>query len=365
MDNTLIWMVKSSMIKPTRKNLEELRKKEDLFDFATIDKNAKEYKYALHNMEKAAQLGYSILTFADVNYPQCLRSLSFPPAVLYIRGNVAALNDIVYAGMVGSRESDDYGVRMALYIASEVGYMGAGVISGGATGVDAASHEGALRAKVPTIAVLGCGLDVDYPQSNRNLFERIEQSGGAIISEFPFGTPPLGKNFPRRNRIIAAMSSAVVLVRAAANSGGLITANQAIDMGKTVFSVPGSIDEPLSAGVNALIRDGAVPLLNPMDLIDELIALNPDYFVKEREKLPYIKLVPECAEKEEKKSNITLSAYEAEVVSLIEKGFNKQILIEENISFDASRITALLGMMEIKGIIKRKADKSYIIGGKC
>ena len=368
MNKTLIWMVKSSLVTPTKKNFEELLSKSDLYDASTVDKTSKEYLKAEREIRKAAKLGYSILTYPDSHYPACLREISNPPAILYVRGNISVLNGIVYAGIVGSRKCDNYGIQMASNIAREVGYTGAGVVSGGATGVDAAAHDGALRAKAPTVAVLGCGVDVNYPQPNKELFERIVESGGAIISEFPLGTRPWSNNFPKRNRIIAAMSTAVVLARAGRRSGGLITVNQAMSMNKTVFAVPGNIDSPLSIGANELIRDGALPLLNPMDLIDELIVKNPDYFIREKEKPQFETQVPQVPDETVTKTEVktVLSEYEREVVSIIENGFTTQNLIEEKISFDPTRLTALLGMMEIKGIIKKKADKSYIIiGGKC
>ncbi len=362
MNRVLIWMTKTAKLTPTKKALDELLERQDLFDPATVDVKSKEYIKAEKELIKAEKMGCSIVIYPDDSYPECLRELSRPPAVLYVRGNVAVLKDVVYAGIVGSRKCDAYGLQMAQTIAREVGNVGAGIISGGAEGVDGAAHDGALRANAPTVAVMGSGIDVIYPACNKELFERIEEAGGAIISEFPFGTPPRGKNFPFRNRIIAAMSTAVVLVRAAKRSGGLITVNQAMSMNKTVFALPGNIDSRLSAGANELIRDGAVPLLSPMDVIDELIACEPDYFVKTREEIPYVKAVPEMRSKNSG-IKIPLSEYESEIVSIIESGFDTQSMIEEKISFEASRLTALLSMMEIKGIIKKKADKSYIVNG--
>lgn len=368
MNRVLIWMAKTYDLTPSKKNLDELMERSDLFNPDTVDVNSKGYIKSEKEIKKAEKAGCSIVIYPDDNYPKALRTLSRPPAVLYVRGNVAVLNGVVYAGLVGSRKCDSYGLQTAQSIAREIGSVGAGIVSGGAEGIDGAAHDGALRAKAPTIAVMGSGIDVIYPPCNKPLFEKIEKAGGAVISEFPFGTPPRGKNFPYRNRIIAAMSTAVVLVRAAKKSGGLITVNQAMSMDKTVFAVPGNIDSSLSAGANELIRDGAIPLLSPMDVIDELIRKEPDYFVKTREEIPYIKAVPESTEKTAKSSGVKvqLSEYEREIVSIIENGFNTQSMIEEKISFDASRLTALLSMLEIKGIISKKSDKSYIVnGGKC
>lgn len=362
MDKSLIWAIKSANITPTRKNLDALAAREDLYDCSKLDPKNRKYRKCVSNFEKAACMGYSVVTYLDDTYPAKLRELSLPPAVLYVRGNIAVLNDVVYAGIVGCRKCDNYGKEVAYKIACEIGETGAGIVSGGAEGVDAASHSGALRAKAPTIAVMGSGLDVIYPSCNKELFDRIEQSGGAVISEFPFGEPPRKRNFPHRNRIIAAMSTAVVVARAGKRSGSLITANHAINMNRTVYAVPGNIGEYLSAGVNALIRDGAMPLLSAMDVIDELILKEPDFFVKEREALKIVKNIPDVEnEKKPKTKHKEISQYEAEVINIINDGFNTQMLIEEKVSFDASRLTALLGIMEIKGIIKKGIDKKYII----
>lgn len=370
MDKKLIWMVKSQLISNTRKKLLELSLRGDLFDISTIDTGSEEYKTAKQNYDRACETGCEIVTYIDDLYPEKLRNISNPPAVLYVRGNARILSDTVFAGMVGARRSDMYGIRIAENIAMEIGQTGAGIISGGARGIDTASHRGALMAKAPTVAVLGCGLDVCYPPENKKIFESIVQSGGAVISEFPFSMEALPNNFPRRNRIIAALSTALIVVRAACRSGSLITASQAIDMGVAVFSVPGNIDDNLSRGTNELIRDGAIPLMSSVDVIDELIAREPDYFVREKErKYSTVKEVKKQPERTGKAlPDIKgLSEYETEIVNIINDGAQTQNLIEEKISFETSRLTALLGMMEIKGIIKKCPDKKYIItiGGGC
>lgn len=361
MDKKLIWMIKSASVSPTRKNLEELSSRDDLFDENTVDFESEYYKEAKKNYDIAQKEGYSIVTYIDKLYPEKLKNISKPPAVLYVNGDASILSDTVFAGIVGARKSDMYGTRTAEAIALEIGQIGAGIISGGARGIDSASHRGALRAKAPTVAVLGCGLDVCYPPENKKLFKEIVSSGGAIVSEFPFGMEALARNFPQRNRIIAALSTALVVVRAAYKSGSLITASRALDMGVSVFAVPGNIDDNLSAGTNALIRDGANILLSPMDVIDELITLKPDFFVREREREMFEDETEEKLIEEKPKKTPTLSVYEEEIISIIESGANLQSLIEEKISFEPQRLTALLGMMEIKGIIKKCPDKKYEI----
>ena len=318
MDHQLIWAVKAKSIANTRKKLAELSAREDLFDLSTVDTNSKEYRETVECFEKAKKMGAEIVTYIDELYPEKLRNINQPPAILYVLGNPRILKNVVFAGMVGSRHSDSYGIRMAETMAMEIGQTGAGIISGGAIGIDAASHRGALRAKGPTVAVLGSGLDKLYPKENKKLFREISESGGAVITEYPFGMEPLPVNFPRRNRIIAALSTALVVVRAAKKSGSLITANQALDSGIAVFSVPGNIDDRLSGGTNELIRDGAVPLLSAMDVIDELVEKEPDFFVREKEAwAEYKKPVYENAGKAEKKPDTTnLSEYEKEIVNI-------------------------------------------------
>lgn len=359
MNRQLIWAVRAQGVPNTRKKLSELAASDELFDLSLIDTASAEYKETLSNFEKADELGAEIVTYIDKRYPEKLKNIYQPPAVLYVLGNADILNDIIFTGMVGARRSDSYGIRMAETIAAEIGQTGVGIISGGAIGIDAASHRGALRAKAPTVAVLGSGLDKLYPKENIKLFQDIIENGGAVVSEYPFGMEPLAGNFPRRNRIIAGLSTALVVVRAAKRSGSLITASQALNEGVTVFSVPGNIDDRLSGGTNELIRDGAIPLLSPMDVVDELIAKVPDFFVRENDRRE--KKRKESALKEKELKLDGLSEYEKEIVSIIASGKATANLIEENISFDAHRLTALLGMMEIKGLIKKGPDKKYII----
>ena len=359
MNRQLIWAVRAQGVPNTRKKLSELAASDELFDLSLIDTANAEYKETLSNFEKADELGAEIVTYIDKRYPEKLKNIYQPPAVLYVLGNADILNDIIFTGMVGARRSDSYGIRMAETIAAEIGQTGVGIISGGAIGIDAASHRGALRAKAPTVAVLGSGLDKLYPKENIKLFQDIIENGGAVVSEYPFGMEPLAGNFPRRNRIIAGLSTALVVVRAAKRSGSLITASQALNEGVTVFSVPGNIDDRLSGGTNELIRDGAIPLLSPMDVVDELIAKVPDFFVRENDRRE--KKRKESALKEKELKLDGLSEYEKEIVSIIASGKATANLIEENISFDAHRLTALLGMMEIKGLIKKGPDKKYII----
>lgn len=362
MDRDLIWVVKTAGKNITNKEIKALLEKEDLFDETTVNTKSREYNHAVKNFCMAHKMGCHVITYIDERYPECLRSIPMPPPVLYVMGNPDILNGVVYAGIVGARKSDDYGKIISQKLAMDIGESGIGIVSGGAEGVDGASHEGALRAKAPTVAVLGGGLDNLYPQCNIDLFKRIVKGGGALITEFPFGEPPRGGNFPRRNRIIAAFSTAVCVTRAGMKSGSLITASQAMELNRTVFAVPGNIDNKLSRGTNELIRDGALVLTSAMDIIDELIAKKPDFFVrKKEEKKSFFRKHEEKKEKQKSVQLLGLSEYEREVAELIMGGTDTQNLMEEKISFEVSRLTGLLSMMEIKGIIKKGPDKKYKI----
>lgn len=214
----------------------------------------------------ARRAGARLLTLADDDYPARLRQLSLPPPVLYLRGELPAGPAIA---IVGSRNADPYGLEAAGLFARALAAAGVAVVSGFARGVDAAAHVGALAGGGPTVAVLGCGVDVVYPRAHRALAAEVA-ARGALVSELPCGTQPRPFNFPVRNRIIAALAEGTLVVQAAARSGSLITARHALELGREVFALPGRIFDERSLGPNALLRDGAVPALHPKDLLAAL-----------------------------------------------------------------------------------------------
>ncbi len=216
---------------------------------------------------EAARAGGRVVTRLDPDYPQALLDLPLPPPVLYLRGELSASSGIA---IVGSRRAERYGLEAARFFGHQLAAAGATVVSGFARGVDTAAHSGALEAtNGMTVAVLGCGLAIDYPRGNRSLGQKIA-SQGALLTEFPCETPPRAWNFPVRNRIIAALSRSVLVIQAAARSGSLITARYALELGREVFALPGRIFDDRSLGPNALLRDGAAPALHPRDLLDTL-----------------------------------------------------------------------------------------------
>ncbi|WP_233531789.1 DNA-processing protein DprA [Paenibacillus alkalitolerans] len=207
------------------------------------------------------------VTWFDHMYPPLLRYIHKPPWVLYAQGNVNLLTMPMLA-IVGTRHPTPYGRQVAEWFGAELSAAGFAVVSGLARGIDSCAHEGALQAKGPTIAVLGCGLNVKYPPEHYALQQRIANAG-LVLSEYRWNTPPNKTSFPWRNRIIAGMSRGTVVVEAAERSGSLITSDFAMETGRDVFAVPGLITSPMSAGSFQLIRDGAKMVSKPADVLIE------------------------------------------------------------------------------------------------
>jgi DNA processing protein len=208
-----------------------------------------------------------IITVQERNYPQLLFYIYNPPLVLYLRGKLDLKREFI--SIVGSRRATAYGKKVASDFSEYLAAHGFGIISGMAFGIDSVSHKGALKGRGYTLSVLGCGVDIPYPASNKNLYYKIIQNGGGIISEYPPGTPAMKHYFPQRNRIIAGLSRGVIIVEAAKRSGSLITANFALESGRDVFAVPGNIDSPNSLGTNNLLKQGAIIVTSPQDILEE------------------------------------------------------------------------------------------------
>lgn len=219
----------------------------------------------------AAEPGSHVLTLADEAYPRSLLEIPDPPVLLFVKGDPGLLQHPGLA-IVGARSATAQGMANAEAFSLDLAARGLTIVSGLAAGIDAAAHRGALTAGPAagrTIAVIGTGIDRIYPARNAALAREIATCG-AIVSEFPLGTPPLQHNFPRRNRIIAGLAQGVLVIEAALNSGSLITARLATECGREVFAIPGSIHSPLARGCHRLIRDGAKLVETAEDIIEEL-----------------------------------------------------------------------------------------------
>ena len=243
----------------------ERMKSEDLLKELPIAENA-----PLFNAEKEAELcfqkGIDFLLYSDSDYPASLKEISDPPLLLYKKGTLLE-NDRNAIAIVGTRHPSFYGRTQAKRFAQELAARGLTIVSGLARGIDQVAHDGALHVSYGrTIAVMGCGLDVIYPKEHENLFQRISERG-AVLSEYPLGTPPLPENFPRRNRILSGLSYATLVVEAHSRSGSLITAHQAVEQGREVFALPGPVDQLTSRGTHQLIREGACLVETPEDIL--------------------------------------------------------------------------------------------------
>lgn len=219
--------------------------------------------------------GIHVLTYQDAAYPTRLKHIPDPPLTLYYQGNLPDFDAEPAVAVVGTRRASAYGCMTARRMGYQIARCGGLVVSGAAGGVDTLAMKGALLAERPVVGVLGNGLDVIYPRSNRDLYRDVA-CRGCLISEFPPGTPPLGRNFPRRNRIISGLCCGVVVVEAPEKSGALITAQLALDQGRDVFAVPGNVDAACSAGSNGLLREGAIVAQSGWDVMEEYQSLFPE-----------------------------------------------------------------------------------------
>lgn len=217
---------------------------------------------------RVQRVGAEFITLEDPAYPRMLREVPDAPAVLYVRGTLTPADERALS-IVGTRKATNYGRDAAHHLARELAHTGVTVISGLALGIDTAAHQGALEGGGRTIAVLGCGIDRIYPRENHQLAREIV-ANGALISEFPIGTAPEARNFPRRNRVISGLALGILVVEAPQNSGALITAAMAAEQGRDVFALPGNIFNPNSHGPNALIQDGAKLVMHVGDILTEL-----------------------------------------------------------------------------------------------
>ncbi|MBQ3330341.1 MAG: DNA-processing protein DprA [Ruminococcus sp.] len=233
-------------------------------DIAALENTPPEKAYEV--IARCNELGISIISLDDPGYPEKLRDIYDPPAVLYMKGHMPDFERHLSIAVVGTRNATAYGKKTSYILAGSLAKVGVTVISGGALGVDSISHTAALEAGGVTVCVLGCGINYPYLMSNARLRKAIAEHG-ALMSEYPPDHPPGKYTFPERNRIISGLSDGVLVVEAGEKSGSLITARTALEQNRDVFAVMGNITSPYSQGTNALIKDGAVPVTDYTDII--------------------------------------------------------------------------------------------------
>ena len=227
---------------------------------------SKSLERAYSTLKYCKGCGVKIITYADREYPQGLKTLEDPPVLLYCLGELPNFDRHVSIGIVGTRKMSAYGAHSAYKISYELASANFCIVSGMALGIDAVAACAALDAKGPTVAVLGCGIDIVYPRSHAKL-KRFIENHGAVITEYPLGEPPQGKNFPKRNRIISGISNGVFVVEGNERSGAMISARHAVSQGRDIFALPGNVDESNSAGPNELIKNGANVVVSSDDIV--------------------------------------------------------------------------------------------------
>lgn len=295
-------------------------------------------------LKMAQHAGITILWQESDSFPTLLKAIPDPPVVLYVRGELRA--DEVCVALVGSRKATTYGLNVTQALARDLSKAGVTVVSGLARGVDARAHSVVMQEEGRTIAVLGSGIDVIYPSEHRSLSDRIARSG-AVVSEFPMGTPPNRENFPVRNRIISGLSLAVVVVEASHKSGSLITARMANEQGREVLAVPGNVFNESTKGCHALIKDGAALVESWKDVIAAL----PDEVAK--------KLI--LPDESEQTSSEDLTEMEKSIIALL--SFEQPKHIDQLAGIAGIRPQDLLGALvslELKSFISQIPGKHFI-----
>lgn len=291
-------------------------------------------------LAKVTSIGAYLITWADSSYPENLRHIVDPPPLLYVRGTLLS-SDMLALSIVGTRRATRYGIdvanRMGYWLASQ----DVTIVSGMALGVDSAAHRGAIQANGRTIAVLGSGIDIIYPRENEKLAEDIIEHG-ALISEFSLGIPPIGKNFPRRNRIISGLSLGILIAEAPKNSGAIITAETALEQGRDVFAIPANIFNEMGAGSNKLIQDGAKLVMRASDVLDELNVSYSNRVV------------------EQKTETIAPSGdLEIQVLTILD---SEPLHIDEIIretGLSTSEVSSTLAILELKGLAQMVGGMQY------
>jgi DNA processing protein len=288
------------------------------------------------------EIGGRVITLKDEEYPKRLRDIYDPPALLYVRGELKKEDELAVS-IVGSRKTTPYGRWFTEKVSQELARYGVTIVSGMARGIDSLAHWGAISGGGRTIAVLGCGVDVIYPSENRNLFAKIIDHG-AILSEFPIGSPPEGGHFPRRNRIISGLSIGVVVAQASEKSGSLITAGYALEQGREVFAVPGNVGTESSRGTHRLIKEGAKLVESSEDILEEILP----QWRRGGEATPKVEAPrPDLPEEER-------VLYEL----LGETPLHIDVMIRES-RLDPGKVSSILLNLELKGLVSQWPGKCF------
>lgn len=291
-------------------------------------------------LERVSATGAQVLTWDSSDYPRLLLEIHDPPPVFYVKGTLTE-EDAWAVAVVGTRRASSYGREVTRRLVKALAHSGVTIVSGLARGIDAEAHRAALEAGGRTVAVLGCGINQVYPPEHRGLARQIVAQG-ALVSDYPVGTPPEGGNFPPRNRIISGLSLGVLIIEAGKASGALITADYAAEQGREVFAVPGNVFTHGSAGTNALIQEGAKLVLKPEDILEELNLTMVIEQTEARQVLP--------ADETEASLLTYLSAEPTHVDEL-----------RQQVNLPIAQVTSTLALMELKGMVRQVSGMKYVV----
>ena len=312
----------------------------------TFDKFRHTHPDAPEEIAEKCRLGnISLLTVYDEDYPRALKEIYRPPVILYMKGTIVP--DEFCLAMVGSRRATRYGETVAEELSKKLSAAGVTVVSGAAMGIDTAAHKGALKSG-RTVAVLGSGVDICYPAENRKLLAAIAEKG-AVVSEYPIGTPPNARNFPARNRIISGLSRGTVVVEAAEKSGALITAEYALNDNRDVFAVPGNIFSSMSRGCHRLIQSGAKLVADADDILSEY----KNFMDRAAKKTAGQAAKPATATFPKEKILPDMDEGERAVYTAL--SVENPMSIDDvtlKLNLDVSEVSALLLTMSLKGLVK-------------
>ena len=308
---------------------------------ALSNKSMHDVKKIISNCEK---IGAQIIPFDSPEYPNLLREIAMPPYVLYVRGTFPNLDEELGITVVGTRKADKSGLNIAHRFAEQLTNAGAYVISGMAEGIDGAANSGALFAGGPTLAVLGCGVDVVYPVGHERLMREIIDNG-AVVSEYPPGTRPLGFHFPARNRILSGLARGVLAIQVPIKSGARITVDFAMQQNRDVFVTPGNIDSKLYVTSNRLIQDGAKMVLETNDILEEY-----------QSRFPNIRM---CTPQSSASGKTKFSPEEQKIVDAIDLQTLSVDEIIRKSEMDAQTVLATLTLLELQGVLTQDAGKRF------
>ena len=304
-------------------------------------KNKSDAQFAAKQMQLMEKVNARLISFWDKNYPELLKKIYDPPVILFVRGQIESLQ-IPGLAVVGTRNPSSYGKLITEKLSREIASQGVVITSGLARGLDTIAHRSAVVCGGKTLAVVGTGVDVFYPFENKELAKQIIASG-ALISEFPMGDKPDAPHFPRRNRIIAGISQATLVIEAGKGSGALITADFALEQGKDIFSIPGNISSPKSFGTNRLIQDGAAIVLCSDDILS-ILKIIPG------QKLPLTNVTP----------TVSLSKDENEILQILSNEPMYIDLIAQKAETSTSHSLFILLSLELKNLVRQMAGKNFV-----